>query len=169
MNYYMPRRNETCEKKCDDVLLEPRAVRILGRRYALTATEFKFLEIGIRMNPPSYVEIAIGDNYNFISVGPLTVRFHKINDTKLISLESADVRMMMVESTLHRMFKLDPCIELTFDRLTRLTATVDIKFTKFFNIASAITDARELPNAIRASDAFNKHQLVDCELVELVF
>jgi hypothetical protein len=170
----------------------------------LTATEFKFLEIGIRVDPPSYVEIAIGDHrgkqlilsletwkglyeqrhviqnylnddssnkdvYHFISVGPLTVRFHKINDTKLISLEATDVRMMMVESTLHRMFELDQCVDITFERLMRLTATVDIKFTQFSNIASTVTDARQLANAIRASAAFNKHQLVDCELVAIIF
>ncbi|KYN15960.1 hypothetical protein ALC57_11797, partial [Trachymyrmex cornetzi] len=39
-----------------------RAVRILGRKYALTRTLYKFLEIGINVGPQSYVEIAIGDN-----------------------------------------------------------------------------------------------------------
>ncbi|KYN14453.1 hypothetical protein ALC57_13340, partial [Trachymyrmex cornetzi] len=39
-----------------------RAGRILGRKYALTRTGYKFLEIGINVGPPSYVEIAIGDN-----------------------------------------------------------------------------------------------------------
>ncbi|KMQ84799.1 hypothetical protein RF55_17101 [Lasius niger] len=60
----MPRRDETppCENKCNDISLERRAVRILGRRYALTATEFKFLEIGINVGPPSYIEIIIGDH-----------------------------------------------------------------------------------------------------------
>lgn len=166
----------------------------------MTATEFKFLEIGINVGPPSYVEIVIGDHrekqlilsietwkglyeqrhnilrndstkdvYNFINVGPLTVRFHTINDTKLVSLESADVRMMMIESTLQRMFDLDPCIDITFDRLARLTGTIDIKYTQFSNIASTVTNPKELANVIRASDAFNKHQLIDCELVALVF
>ena len=39
-----------------------RAVRILGRKYSLTRTGYKFLEISINIGPPSYVEIAIGDN-----------------------------------------------------------------------------------------------------------
>ncbi|XP_071640897.1 uncharacterized protein [Temnothorax longispinosus] len=39
-----------------------RAVRILSRRYALTATGYKFIEIGINVGPPSYVEIAVGDH-----------------------------------------------------------------------------------------------------------
>ena len=183
------------------ISLERRAIRILGRRYALTATEFKFLEIGINVGPPSYVEIVIGDHrgkelvlsletwkglydqrhnihnllrkdstdiYNFISVGPLTVRFHKINDAKLISLESSNVRMTMIESTLRRMFDLDQCIDITFNRLVRITETVDTKFTQFSNIASTVTDNKEVANVIRASDAFNMHQLVDCELVALV-
>ncbi|XP_072762596.1 uncharacterized protein, partial [Anoplolepis gracilipes] len=184
------------------ISLKRRAIRILSRRYALTTTEFKFLEIGINVGTPSYVEIVIGDHqgkelvlsletwkglyeqrrnihdllrkdskdtYNFISVGPLTVRVHTINDTKLISLESLNVRMMMIEPTLHCMFNLDQCIDVTFDRLVRITETVDTKFTQFSNIASTITDNKEVSNVIRASDAFNKHQLVDCELAALVF
>lgn len=182
--------------------MERRAVRILGRRYALTATEFKFLEIGINVGPPSYVEIAIGDHrgkelilsletwkglyeqrrniqnflrndskddYNFISVGPLTVRVRTINDVKLISLESSNVCLMMVESTLHRMFDLDQCIDVTFDRLDKIIQTVDVKFTQFSNIASTVINPKEISNVIRASAVFNKHQLVDCELAALVF
>jgi len=39
-----------------------RVVCILDRRYPLTATGYKFLEIGINVGPPSYVEIAIEDH-----------------------------------------------------------------------------------------------------------
>ncbi|EFN73454.1 hypothetical protein EAG_03208 [Camponotus floridanus] len=48
-------------KNCD-ISSERRAIRILGRPYALTATEFKFLEIDINVSPPNYVKIAIGDH-----------------------------------------------------------------------------------------------------------
>jgi len=41
--------------------MEHRAVRLLSRRYDLTATGYKYLEIGINVGPPSYVEIALGD------------------------------------------------------------------------------------------------------------
>ena len=41
---------------------EHRAVRLLSRRYDLTNTGYKFLEIGINVGPPSYVEIALGDH-----------------------------------------------------------------------------------------------------------
>ena len=33
------------------------------KKYALTHTEYKFLEIGINISLPSYVEIAIGENH----------------------------------------------------------------------------------------------------------
>jgi len=37
-------------------------VRLLSRRYDLTNTGYKFLEIGINVGPPSYVEIALEDH-----------------------------------------------------------------------------------------------------------
>jgi len=41
------------------VLPAHRAIRILDRRYAVTTTEYKYLEIGIKVGPPIYMEIAI--------------------------------------------------------------------------------------------------------------
>jgi len=40
-------------------------VRLLSRRYDLTATGYKYLEIGINVGPPSYVEIALGDHRGY--------------------------------------------------------------------------------------------------------
>ncbi|KYN23491.1 hypothetical protein ALC57_04089, partial [Trachymyrmex cornetzi] len=172
------------------------AVRILGRKYALTRTGYKFLEIG----PPSYVEIALGDNRgnelilsietwkglyeqrwdiqnclrnhckgNSITVGPLTVRFSTIQNAKIVCLESSDVRLMMTESTILFMFNLDKCIELAFDQLVGIVEKVDTKFTRFSNISSTVTDAKDIPNVICASDYFDKNQLLDCELLAVVF
>jgi len=42
--------------------MEHRAVRLLSRRYVLTATGYKYLEIGINVGPPNYMEIALGDH-----------------------------------------------------------------------------------------------------------
>ncbi|KYN38451.1 hypothetical protein ALC56_07158, partial [Trachymyrmex septentrionalis] len=36
--------------------------RILGRRFILTPTIYKYLDVGIVVGPVSFVEIAIGDN-----------------------------------------------------------------------------------------------------------
>ncbi|KAL6268200.1 hypothetical protein P5V15_001309 [Pogonomyrmex californicus] len=195
---YMPRSQ--CCLFFNFISVERRAVRLLSRRYTLTATGYKFLEIGINVGPPSYVEIALGDHRgqelilsletwkglyeqrwniyklllndykdNFISVGPLTVRICLMNDVTLVRLESLNVRVTMIESTLRRMFALNECIDVTFDRLVRFVDTIDTKYTRFSNIASVVTDPEEVPNAIRDCDIFDRRQLVDCELLALVF
>ncbi|KAL6252016.1 hypothetical protein P5V15_001407 [Pogonomyrmex californicus] len=195
-----PYNGEKQKKECNAISVERRAVRLLSRRYTLTATGYKFLEIGINVGPPSYVEIALGDHRgqelilsletwkglyeqrwniyklllndykdNFISVGPLTVRVYQMNDVTLVRLESLNVRITMIESTLRRMFHLDECIDVMFDRLVRFVDTIDTKYTRFSNIASVVTDPEEVPNAIRDCDIFDRRQLVDCELLALVF
>ncbi|KYN02290.1 hypothetical protein ALC62_06899 [Cyphomyrmex costatus] len=167
-----------------------RAVRILSRRYDLTATGYKFLEIGINVGPPSYVEIVLGDHHgrelsmsletwkelyeqrlniynllrneykdNFITVGPITATIYAHTDLTLVRLKSPTVHVTMIESTLRRMFDLDGCIDVTFERLARLVDTVDVKYTRFANVANVISE----------SDVFDKRQLVDCELLALVF
>ncbi|EZA52472.1 hypothetical protein X777_08643, partial [Ooceraea biroi] len=177
-----------------------RAVRILNSRYALTATGYKYLDIGINVGPPSYVEIAIGDHrgnelilsletwkglyeqqWNIqnhlckdvrdrpLTVGPLTVRFSEspVCDTKLVCLDSSNVRLMMTESTFFAMINLDRCIELTYAQLDRLVEKVDAKIAQFSNIASAET--KNVTNVISASDCFSANNIIDCELLALVF
>jgi len=170
--------------------MEHRAVRLLSRHYDLTATGYKYLEIGINVGPPSYVEIALGDHHgyelslsleiwkglyeqqwniykmlrneykdNFMSIKPLIVSVCTLNDATLVRPDSSSIRIT-TETTLRCMFEFDGCIDVTFERLTRLVDTVD-KYTRFSNIASE--------NAIRDSDIFNGHQLVDCELLALAF
>jgi len=162
----------------------------------LTTTGYKYLEIGINVGPPSYVEIAIGDHrgnelilsletgkglyeqgghiqncfwnrgnipIDSISVGPLTVRFGVMNNSKLIRLESFDVRLAMTESTLLSMFNLDRCIDIMFDRLNSIVEKVDAKFKRFSNIAFSVT--KDVSNAIRDSDYFDGNQFVDCEIM----
>lgn len=181
------------------ISLKHRAVRVLSRRYALTTTGYKFLEIGINVGPPSYVEIAIADNRgnklklsieawkglyeqrwnihnllqadvcNFITIGSLTVRPWIMDDVKLVRLESLNIRLTMTEATLVQMFNLDWCISAMFNRLCKIVETVDTKFTQFSNIASTVVDPTEVSSTICASNYFDKNQLVDCELLALVF
>ncbi|EZA56055.1 hypothetical protein X777_03880 [Ooceraea biroi] len=153
------------------------AVRILGRRYALTATGYKYLGIGINVGPPSYG--LYEQRWNIqnhlrkdvrgcpINVGPLTVRISAINDSKLVCLDSSDVRLMMTDSTFFSMLNLDRCVDLVFARLDHTIEQVDAKFVRFSNIAS--NETNDVSNAISASDCFNENHLMDCELLALVF
>ncbi|KAL6266156.1 hypothetical protein P5V15_003016 [Pogonomyrmex californicus] len=92
-----------------------------------------------------------------------------MNNVTLVRLESLNVRITMIESTLRRMFDLDGCVDVTFDRLVRFVDTIDAKYTRFSNIASVVTNPEEVPNAIHDCDTFDRRQLVDCELLALVF
>ena len=90
-------------------------------------------------------------------------------NAKIVCLESSDVRLMMTESTILFIFNLDQCIELAFDQLVDIVKKVDTKFIRFSNIASTVINAKNVPNVICASDYFEKNQLLDCELLTVVF
>jgi len=77
------------------------------------------------------------------------------------------VRLAMIKSTLLSLFNLDRCINIMFYRLNGIVEKVDAKFKRFSNIASSVT--KDISNAIRDSDYFDGNQLVDCELLALVF
>jgi len=96
-----------------------------------------------------------------------TVRFGVMNNAKLIRLEFFDMRLAMMESTLLTMFNLDRCIDIIFDRLNGTVEKIDVKFKRFSNIASFVT--KDVSIAIRNSDYFDGNQLVNCELLALVF
>ncbi|XP_077257530.1 uncharacterized protein LOC143894776 [Temnothorax americanus] len=61
-NYYVPIQDETCEKQHNDFDKPRYTPRILGRRFALTSTAYKFLDVGISAGFLSSVDILIGDN-----------------------------------------------------------------------------------------------------------
>ncbi|XP_025159940.1 uncharacterized protein LOC112589741 [Harpegnathos saltator] len=64
-NYYMPAQHEDeappSKKMCKSVP-RPTAMHILGRRYALTATAYKYLNIGISVGAEPVIDIVIDDN-----------------------------------------------------------------------------------------------------------
>ncbi|EZA61637.1 hypothetical protein X777_11760 [Ooceraea biroi] len=143
---------------------------ILSRRYALTATGYKYLEIvlyGQRLNIQYHLYHDVRGRP--ISVGPLTVRFSESPacDNKLIYPESSNIRLAMTDSTFFSMLNLDRCIDLMFDHLNRMVDKVDTKFAQYSNMAS--TNPKNVSNAIRASDCFDENHLIDCELLALVF
>jgi len=79
------------------------------------------------------------------------------------------MRLAMTESTL-LMFNLDWCIDIMFDRLigiVDIVEKVNAKFKRFSNIAFSVT--KDVSITIRDSDYFDGNQLVDGELLALVF
>ncbi|KAL6416967.1 hypothetical protein ACFW04_014761 [Cataglyphis niger] len=62
MNYYVPRDEiKSCKKPLDLRDKSRCKLRILVRRFALTCTAYKYLNIGISVGPESFVELHLGD------------------------------------------------------------------------------------------------------------
>ncbi|KAL6438746.1 hypothetical protein ACFW04_004620 [Cataglyphis niger] len=62
MNYYVPRDEIKSCKKPLDLRDKPCCKpRILVRRFALTRTTYKYLDIGISVGPESFVELHLSD------------------------------------------------------------------------------------------------------------
>ncbi|KAL6418589.1 hypothetical protein ACFW04_011983 [Cataglyphis niger] len=56
MNYYIPIQDD------ETPLYKKKKFRILRRRYALTPTSYKYLEIGISVGAMSCAQLVLGDN-----------------------------------------------------------------------------------------------------------
>jgi len=133
---------------------EHRAVHSLSKRYDLTNTGYKFLEIGINVGSPNYVEITLENHrghelslfletwkslyeqrWNIYKM--LTKRiqgqFYKcwIANRQNLYAERCYARTSwffvhtMIEMTLRCMFDFDGCIDITFKWLDQIVDTVD--------------------------------------------
>ncbi|KAL6418740.1 hypothetical protein ACFW04_011820 [Cataglyphis niger] len=62
INYYVPRDEiKPYKKPLDSCSKSHYRPRILVRRFAITRTAYKYLDIGISMGPASFVELHLGD------------------------------------------------------------------------------------------------------------
>ena len=173
--------------------MERRAVRILGRRYALTPTAYKYLDIGINAGPMSSVDIHIGDNrgnriilphatwVTFIerradiqrlvqSPGPSSLAFHdlelaKIRDADIVKLTSCATSLYMKPSTVLFLFELEHCVENVYFQLCQNVHGVSEKFKQFATILrqNCITDKCDAVRILR--EFYDKNSLIDCELL----
>ncbi|KAL6255468.1 hypothetical protein P5V15_013805 [Pogonomyrmex californicus] len=120
---------------------EPCTSRILGRRFALTSTAYKYLDIGINVGLVSYVELRIGDNRGnqillpyimwktFIekrvdieqlvqSIAPSSLSIHNLiielvqmQNTNIVKFTLRDTCLYMKPSTVFFLFELEHCVE----------------------------------------------------------
>ncbi|EZA50692.1 hypothetical protein X777_11116 [Ooceraea biroi] len=143
--YSLNKDAETPPKKCISVLPARRAVRILNSRYALTATGYKYLVIGINVGPPSYVEIEIGD--------------HRGNEL-ILSLETWKELYEQRWDIQNRLRKDVRGRPITVGPLT-------VRFSESLVCDTKLT--KDVTNVISANDCFSANNIIDCELLALVF
>ncbi|EZA51546.1 hypothetical protein X777_09755 [Ooceraea biroi] len=173
-------------------------IRILGRRYALTATGYKYLDIGINVGPPSYVEIAIGDHRGnelilfletwkglYEQQWDIQNRLRKDVRGRPITVGPLTVRFSAMND--NKLVCLDSSdvrlmmTESTFFTMINLDRCIELTYaqldrvvekvdTKFVLFSNiASAETKDASNAIRASECFNDDHIIDCELLALVF
>ena len=138
--------------------------RILGRRYPLTQTWYKHVEIGISVGPVSYVEIVLADNRGnqmpisyqtwkelmkkrldieqlqwFLSslplrIGELDIAVVKFQDSKVVKFTCRETSLYFKFETLSTLFNLKYCIDNMYSWLCNNTHLVNDKFKNFVNI-----------------------------------
>ncbi|XP_036148325.1 uncharacterized protein LOC118647452 [Monomorium pharaonis] len=107
MNYYVPiQQNDGCDKS---TLSQPRYTpRILGRRFALTATAYKYLDIGVSVGREPFVEIILGDNKSNqiqLSRDTWVIMIEKRMDIERL-LQSTTVTSLWIDNLLIELVKL---------------------------------------------------------------
>ncbi|XP_070155185.1 interstitial collagenase-like [Polyergus mexicanus] len=130
-------RDRTPKHDADVSIARP--LRILGRRYPLTKTAYKHLEISVNVSRPSFVEIVLGDCHGKeisltpdtwkelldlrptllshfrsderdearptpIHIGQLTLRFGKLNNLRILRLETPKIRLAVSKNTVALLF-----------------------------------------------------------------
>ncbi|XP_071648506.1 uncharacterized protein [Temnothorax longispinosus] len=167
--------------------------RILGKRFALTSTAYKFLDVGINAGPMSSVDILIGDNrgnriilphstwVTFIekragiqrlvqSPAPSSLAFRdlelvKIRDADIVKLTSCDTSLYMKPSTVLFLFELEHCVENVYFQLCQNIHGVSEKFKQFVTILRQnwIIDKCNAVKVLR--EVYDKNLIIDCELL----
>jgi len=127
----------------------------------LTATSYKYLDIGISVGPVSSVEIVIGDNRgnqiilphatwemliekranieqllqslapSSLAIQDLIVEIVKLHGVNMVKLKSRNFCLYMKSSTVLFMFELEHCINHAYFELCKNTYVVNEKFKQF--------------------------------------
>lgn len=138
-----------------------RTTCILGRRYSLTLTCYKYLEIGISVGLAPCVEIALSDNRGnrlvfthqiwkalmdtrmdidqLLQTSPLWIQNLLIENVtfqniKVVKLNLLDATVYIKRETLDKLFNLELCIDHMYSWLCNNINIVAAKFKKFVNV-----------------------------------
>ncbi|XP_029670042.1 matrix metalloproteinase-24-like [Formica exsecta] len=104
-----------------------------------------------------------------IYIGQLTLRFGKLNNLRILRLETPKDRLVASRSTVLNILNLEHCINRIITTLSGLTGYIDNKLTRFLDIAADVRDRTLIPTAIRDSENFDRNDIIDCELQALLF
>ncbi|XP_077259093.1 uncharacterized protein LOC143895676 [Temnothorax americanus] len=193
-NYYVPIQDDTCEKQHNDFDKPRYTPRILGRRFALTSTAYKFSDVGISAGPLSSVDILIGDNrgnriilpqyatwVTFIekhadiqrlvqSSAPSSLTFRdlelvKISDADIVKLTSCGTSLYMKPSTVLFLFELEHCVENVYFQLCQNVHGVSEKFKQFVKTLRRKCIIDRCNAENILREVYDENSIIDCELL----
>ncbi|KAL6258262.1 hypothetical protein P5V15_010199 [Pogonomyrmex californicus] len=104
-------------------------------------------------------------------IGNMTVCFGRINNLTILRLETPAARLAISKETVNNVFELEHCVNRLVISLTKILGKIDAKLARFKDIASTAKDTENISRVIRDSDsdAFDRNDIIDCELVALFF
>ncbi|KAL6416953.1 hypothetical protein ACFW04_014779 [Cataglyphis niger] len=163
MNYYVPRDEIKSYKK-----------PIFVRRFALTRTAYKYLDIGISVGPESFVELHLGDIRRFLQsnilsslrIEYLVMEHVKIHDASVVKFTIDDSCLYIKPATILFLFELEHCVNHEYLKLYENTEDVNASFDQFIRCLQnkALCLMRE--DAVKIlRDVCDKISIIDCELV----
>ncbi|KAL6252054.1 hypothetical protein P5V15_010108 [Pogonomyrmex californicus] len=100
-------------------------------------------------------------------IGNMNVRFGRINNLTILRLETPAARMS--KETVNNMFELEHCVNRLVISLIKILGKIDAKLARFKDIASTAKDTENISRVIRDSEAFDRNDIIDCELIALFF
>ncbi|XP_043264157.1 uncharacterized protein LOC122404289 [Colletes gigas] len=166
VGYYVPIRQDDGVSPCkENTFNRPRQPsRVMVRRYALTSTGCKYLEIGISVGPTADVEILLGDNRgnhlripwhtwnslfdccttieeraqlpgsSLMQINELTVEFCRMFDSSIVKMTIDNKSLYFKPNTVAFLFNLEPCVSYVYPRLYQTVEDVRKKFITFVSV-----------------------------------
>jgi len=161
----------------------------------LTATSYKYLDIGISVGPVSSVEIVIGDNRgnqiilphatwemliekranieqllqslapSSLAIQDLIVEIVKLHGVNMVKLKSRNFCLYMKSSTVLFMFELEHCINHAYFELCKNTYVVNEKFKQFVTYLRQNCIVNRFDAANILRKIYDKNSNVECELI----
>lgn len=102
-----------------------------------------------------------------LKIDTLTVRFGIAKNQRVIHMDAPTKRVTLSAPAVGRLFALQHCVDVIVNAMTRIVGRVETKLKRFRDIASG--DPANAVSAIRDSESFDRDDLIDCELLALVF
>ncbi|XP_036138808.1 uncharacterized protein LOC118644393 [Monomorium pharaonis] len=194
MNYYVPiQQNDGCDKS---TLSQPRYTpRILGRRFALTATAYKYLDIGVSVGREPFVEMILGDNKSnqiqlsrdtwvimiekrmdterllqsttatSLWINDLFIELVKLRNEIVIKFTLNNKALYMKSLTVQFLLNLEDVINNVYFKLSRDMFVVKEKYNRFVNCLQR-NNINNKCDAVKLLDEICvKTSLIDCELM----